>query len=99
MTVLKSEYKLCPSCMEEHNVDVVEVMEQEEFKGVEVEFAATWQYCVNSDEYFSNEAMIRSNSLAVKEAYQAKVALLSAGEIIRLREKCEVSQKNFSAIL
>lgn len=99
MKVLKSEVKLCLSCMEEHKVDIVEVMEREVFKGVEVDFTAIYEYCSNTDEYLENEDMIHANSLAVKDAYRKKVDLLTSKEIISLREKYGVSQKDLSEIL
>ncbi|MCX7633244.1 MAG: DUF4065 domain-containing protein [Turneriella sp.] len=99
MKVLKSEVKLCLSCMEEHKVDIVEVMEHEVFKGVEVDFPAIYEHCSNSDEYLANEDMIRANNLAVKDAYREKVGLLTSKEIIGLREKYGVSQKDLSEIL
>lgn len=99
MKILKREVKLCRSCMEEHEVDIVEVVEHESFKGVEVDFPASYEYCSNADEYLANEDMIRANSLAVKDAYREKAGLLTSKEIISLREKYGVSQKDLSEIL
>jgi len=99
MKILKNEIKLCPSCMEDHNVDIVEVMEHVSFKGVEVKFSASYEHCANSDEYFANEDMIRANNLAVKDAYREMVGLLTSKEIVGLREKYGVSQKDFAEIL
>lgn len=99
MRILKSEHKLCLSCMEEHNVDIVEVIEQTTFKGVKVEFSATYEYCSNTDEYLENEDMIRSNSLAAKNAYRKKVGLLTSNDIKNIRENYGISQKDFSEIL
>ena len=99
MKILKSEVKLCLSCMEEHKVDVVEVVEHERFKGVDVDFPAIYEHCSDSDEYLENEDMIRANNLAVKDAYREKVGLLTSKEIIGLREKYGVSQKDLSEIL
>lgn len=99
MKILKSEVKLCLSCMEEHKVDIVEVVEHESFKGVEVEFSAIYEHCSNSDEYLANEDMIRGNNLAVKDAYREKKGFLTSKEIVCLREKYGVSQKDLSEIL
>jgi len=97
--IIKSEHKLCFSCMEEHKVDTVEVIEQEAFKGVEVEFTANYEYCPNTDEYIESEEMIRANSLAVKDAYRKIVGLLTSEDIKNIREKYEISQKDFSEVL
>ncbi len=85
--------------MEEHNVDTVEVVETEVFKDEEVSFTAVYEYCSNADEYLENEEMIKINSLAMKDAYREKAGLLTSGEIIEIREKYDVSQKDFSEIL
>lgn len=99
MKILKSEVKLCLSCMEEHKVDVVEVVEHERFKGVDVDFVAIYEYCSDADEFLANEEMIRANNLAVKDAYREKTGLLTSREIICLREKYGISQKDLSEIL
>jgi len=85
--------------MEEHKVDIVEVIEHESFKGVKVDFLAIYEHCSNSDEYLANEDMIRANNLAVKDAYREKAGLLTSKEIVCLREKYGVSQKDLSEIL
>lgn len=69
MKIIKREKKLCLVCMEEHEVDIVEVVETEIFKDEEVTFTATYEYCPIGDEFLETEEMIRSNSLAMKDAY------------------------------
>lgn len=73
MRKIASEAKLCKICMEQHDVDVVEVMDEEIFKGEEVVFKATYEYCPNADEYLETEEMVKRNSLAMKDAYRQKV--------------------------
>ncbi|MFA5636624.1 MAG: type II TA system antitoxin MqsA family protein [Anaerovoracaceae bacterium] len=99
MKKIISERKLCLICMEEHDVDKVEVIEYEIFKDQEVTFTADYEYCPVTDEYLETEDMIRSNSLAMKDAYRRKVGLLTSEEIISIRQKYGVSQKDFSEIL
>lgn len=99
MEKINTKYKLCLSCMEEHDVDLVEMSESGTFKDEQVEFLAVYEYCSNTDEYLENEEMIRSNSLALKDAYRRKVGLLTSGEIKSIREKYDISQKDFSEIL
>jgi hypothetical protein len=72
MKKIKSEKKLCLICMEEHEVDTVEVLDNEVFKNEEVSFTATYEYCSNADEYLETEDMIKTNSLSMKDAYRKK---------------------------
>ncbi|HEY5584616.1 MAG TPA: type II TA system antitoxin MqsA family protein [Ruminiclostridium sp.] len=99
MKKIKSEKKLCLICMEEHEVDTVEVINDEIYKGEEVSFNATYEYCSDGDEYLETEEMIKANSLAMKDSYRNKVGMLTSGEIIDIRVKYVVSQKDFSEIL
>lgn len=99
MGKINTKHKLCFSCMEEHDVNLVEVSESGTFKGEQVEFLAVYEYCSNVDEYSETEEMIKSNSLALKDAYRGKIGLLTSGEIKAIREKYDISQKEFSGIL
>ena len=99
MKKIKSETKLCLMCMEEHEVETMEIEDQETYKGVEVSFNAIFEYCSNADEYLETEEMIKANSLAMKDAYRKEVSLLTSNEIIGIRDKYKVSQKDFSDIL
>lgn len=69
MKKIKSEKKLCLICMEEHEVDIVEIIETEIFKDERVTFKATYEYCFAGDELLETEEMIRANSMAMKDAY------------------------------
>ena len=99
MKKIKSERKLCLICMTEHEVEIVEIIETEIFKNEEVTFRATYEYCSIGDELLETEEMIRANSLAMKDAYREKKGLLTSKEIIKIREKYDISQKDFSEIL
>ncbi len=99
MKPIKNEKKLCLICMEEHEVQTVIIEDSEEFKGEEVSFDATYEYCAHADECLETEVIIKANNLAMKDAFRAKVGLLTAKEIIAIRDKFEVSQKDFSEIL
>lgn len=99
MKIVKSEKKLCLICMEEHEVQTVILLDKEIFKGEEVFFDATYEFCNHADEFLETEDMIKRNSLAMKDAYRNKVGLLSSYDVISIRDKYEVSQKDFSEIL
>lgn len=75
MRKVKSDNKLCLTCMEEHEVRTVIITESEEFKAEVVSFDAIYEYCDHADEYLETEDMIRANSLAMKVACRDKVAL------------------------
>lgn len=90
---------MCLICMQEHEVQTVVLEETEDFKGLEVSFVATYEYCNHADEYLETEDMIKANNLAMKDAYREKIGLLTSNDIIALRDKYDVSQKDFSEIL
>ncbi len=99
MKVLKTEMMKCASCMEDHEVQVIEVEESGTFKGERVSFIAVYEYCSNTEEYSETEEMMRINSLAQKDAYRSKVGLLTSGEIRAIREKYDIGQKDFAEVL
>lgn len=99
MKKIKSKKKLCLICMEEHEVYTVEVTDNEVYKGEEVSFVATYEYCSNAEEYLETEKLIKLNNLAMKDEYRKKVGLLTSNKIINIREKYAISQKDFSEIL
>ncbi len=99
MNIIKRELKFCVSCMEEHEVLVVELEEKRNLKNEKISFKAYYEYCPNTDEYFESEDMIRANSLALKDAYRSKVGLLTSIEIKSIRQKYSISQKEFSEVL
>ena len=99
MKVLKKEMKHCISCMEQHDVDIVEIEEKGTFKGELVSFSAVYEYCSNTEEYLETEEMMRKNSLAQKDAYRKAVRLLTSDEIKSIREKFGMGQKEFAEVL
>jgi len=91
--------KLCMCCMEEHETSVVEVQEKNIFKGKEVEYTAIYEYCGVSEEYIMDEKMISANDIAMKNAYRKAMGLLTSDEIIEIREKYLITQKDLAIIL
>ena len=70
LKILKKEHKLCLICMEEHEVQTVEI---EEFDiNEEFSFEAVYEYCDRADELLETEEMIRKNSSSRKAARQSK---------------------------
>ncbi|MDD5604137.1 MAG: DUF4065 domain-containing protein [Eubacteriales bacterium] len=99
MKILKNENKLCLSCLTEHQVDTVEIVETGIFRDQEIEFSAIYEYCHFTDEYNESEEIIRRNNCAAKDNYRKRTGLLTSKEIVKIREKYGISQKDLSEIL
>ena len=99
MKIMNKEVRLCLSCMDAHEVQTVEIQEENEFKKTPVTFNAVYEYCSNTEEYYQNEDQIKSNDISFKDAYCIKMDLLTSNEITAIRKKYDVSQKDFSDIL
>lgn len=70
MKILKKEYKLCLICMEEHEVQTVEIEESD--INEDFSFLAVYEYCGRADELLETEEMIRKNSNALKASRWSK---------------------------
>jgi len=99
MNILKKECRLCLSCMESHDILTVEVEEKNIFKGEEVIYIATYDYCENTDDYYASEEQITKNDIAMKNAYREKVGLLTSKQINEIRCKYGISQTDLSNLL
>ena len=94
MKIIKAEKKLCPCCMEEHEVQVVVVQENNVFKGVSVEYNAEYLYCDRTDETYAEEQQISQNDIAMKDAYREKMGLLTSKQIAAIRSRYGISQSD-----
>ncbi len=99
MVIIEKEMKLCPCCMEDHFVSVVSVQENNNFKGEEVSYDATYYYCETTNEMFASEEMISANDIRMKDSYRTKAGLLSSKEISQIRDKYGISQRDLAIIL
>ena len=72
MTIKKTERKLCPCCMEVHDVQTIKGRESIVFKGVPVEYDVEYYYCDQADETYADEQQLSGNFAALKKAYQEK---------------------------
>ena len=99
MIITKVEKKMCFSCMKEHEVKYVKIQENSIFKKEEVVFDAEYEYCENTDDFLENEEQIKMNDLSLKDAYRKKKGLLTSSQIKTIREKYDISQKQFSEVL
>lgn len=85
--------------MEEHDVQIVEVQESNIFKGEKVEYTAFYEYCDLADEYLATEELIAINDIAMKNAYREQNRLLTTEEIVGIRDKYTISQKDLANLL
>lgn len=99
MKILKKERKMCMSCMEEHEVFLVEVSESNVFKGQQVEYNAIYEYCENTEEYFATTDLISCNDIAMKNAYRKSKGLLLTDDIVKIREKYDITQMDLAVLL
>jgi len=72
MKIIKTINKLCPLCMKTHKVNIVKVIETENYKNKEISYEAIYEYCSNTDEYLETEEMIRKNFKSLKNTYIKK---------------------------
>ena len=91
--------KLCYSCMKEHEIEIVNENEKMTFKGIVVEYKATYEYCSNTETYSENEEMMRQNGIALRDAYRKKMDLLTTKQMKAIRIKYKINQKDFAKIL
>ena len=99
MQIIDSKYALCTCCMEEHEIKIVKVHETTIFKGKEIDYEATYYYCDIADEFYMDEKQLNSNDIIIKDIYRASQNLLTSQEIISIRNKYQITQKDLSILL
>ena len=91
--------RICPCCMEEHEMLTITVMENNVFKNVPVEYNAEYFYCSRADETYADEQQISSNDIAMKNAYREKMGLLTSLQISAIRARYGISQSDLCLLL
>lgn len=91
--------KICPCCMEEHEVKIITIQEQNVFKGVPVAYDAEYHYCDRADETYADELQISANDIAMKNAYREKMGLLTSRQISDIRARYGISQSDLCLLL
>ncbi len=99
MQIIRTEKKVCSCCMEEHEVKTVRVKEHIDYKNIPIDYVATYYYCDEAQELFVEEAMMRSNDIAIKDAYRRAIGLLTSKEIRQVREFYGISQWDLCIVL
>ena len=91
--------KICPCCMEEHEVKIITIQENNVFKNVPVEYKAEYFYCSSADETYADEQQISTNDIAMKNAYREKMGLLTSHQISAIRARYGISQSDLCFLL
>lgn len=99
MKIISHSTKYCYACMQEHDISIVMEPQLVFFKGEEFVFEGHYEYCENADEMYENEEFIRMNQLNMTDVYRERAGLYTSKQIISLREKYKLSQKDFSEML
>lgn len=99
MKIVKSEKRLCPCCMEEHEVKTVLVEETATFKNSKVDYEASYLFCENAEELYMEESQIQENDIRLKNAYRRKQGLLTSEEIVAIRLKYGITQSDLCVLL
>lgn len=69
MKLLKTINKICISCMEKHNVEIVEDEETGCVNGRTINFIGIYQYCNHTGELIETPDMIKYNHAAAEMQY------------------------------
>jgi len=72
--ILMSKHELCPSCMEIHDVHLIETETSTIFKGIKINCPAKYFFCNNTKEFFSDEELLTNNIQIMKNTYQEKIS-------------------------
>ena len=99
MKIIKSEKKVCPCCMEEHEVKTVLVNEQASFKDVNVNYEAVYSFCDEAEELFMDDRQMQDNDIRLKDAYRVHEGLLTSVQISGLRAKYGITQSDLCLLL
>lgn len=96
---MKNDLRKCPCCMTEHEPQRIRKKEINIFKDEAVEYEAEYLYCDITNEEYSDEDLLSSNDIAMKNAYRKKKGLLSSDQIADIRIKYSISQNDLCLLL
>ena len=99
MEIIKSEKKICPCCMEEHERKEVLIMDHTTFKNNAVDYEATYFFCELAEELYMDEEQTQHNDIKLKDAYREKEDLLTSSQIRKIRSKYGISQSDLCILL
>ncbi|MGL6168716.1 MAG: type II TA system antitoxin MqsA family protein [Fusobacteriaceae bacterium] len=88
----------CKFCDEEH-LEIRTEMREVEIKGKTISYGAQYYFCPEMDEEFEEGDLININLNKARDAYRKEVGLLTIGDIVEIREKFSLSQKDLALLL
>lgn len=89
----------CPICEKLHEIQLRQEKRLSLVKGEKIECLEKFFYCPISNEEFVNGELMDSNLLCAIDSYRKMHNLLTSEEIKEIRNKYNLSQKDFSLIL
>lgn len=99
MKILREKLMLCQSCMEEHEVKIITINETNIFKDTPIEYSALYYYCERTGDFYCDEEMMTNNDIAMKNSYRRTKGLLTSDEIIGIRNKYGITQRDLCKLL
>ena len=101
-TLIRKVHMDCPMCGKTHEVEERKRISTITIKGEEVSYEDRFYFCANADEdenEFETGAMTNENLLNARNAYRAKMGLLTSDEIIAIRESYGLSQVDLARLM
>lgn len=89
----------CINCNDIHELKFIKKLEKYPIKKDVVEIEATLLECSNCGESFENGQLENSNYILAADQYRGKNNLLTTSDIIKLREKYNISQRLLGRLL
>ena len=89
----------CPMCDKSHSVEKRTQISKAKIKGESVEYLETYYKCTEENEVFIPAKLMDENLLSARNAYRVAHGLLTSQEIIQLRKKYGLTQKEFALLL
>lgn len=100
--IIKRIHMNCPLCGKMHDVEERTRVASLTIKGEEVSYRERFYFCINADEderEFETGVMNNQNLLNARNAYRAKMGLLTSNEIVAIRESYGLSQVDLAKLL
>ena len=92
----------CPLCDKVHEIEERKRMTSTIIKGEEVTYEERFYFCANSEDdenEFETGSMTNENLMNARNEYRIKKGLLTAGEIVAIRENYGLSQVDLAKLL
>ena len=78
MEIINTQQKICPCCMEQHDVQTVTIRENNVFKGVSVEYKAEYNFCDKANEFYAEE---KRNNCSCRACHRRGGGLVCGGGV------------------